>query len=78
MSKIANLFDTRSTLYDDIYANQVTNNLMHQEKQIRARITRDLILENFDDKSGVAILSGCGSGNLLLDLESGISSKCLV
>jgi 2-polyprenyl-3-methyl-5-hydroxy-6-metoxy-1,4-benzoquinol methylase len=79
VSKIANLFDTRSTLYDGIYANQVTNNLMHQEKQIRARITRDLILENFDDKSGGTILDvGCGSGKLLLDLEkSGISSKML-
>ncbi len=77
MSDVSKLFDDRSKTYDQIYSDVNPKKLLHQEKQLRLELVKQLILENSKRISDEIIVDiGCGMGNLLKSLrEDGLTSS---
>lgn len=75
MNDVSKLFDDRSETYNQIYSAN-PKKLLHQEKQIRLELAKQLILENSKKNSDETLVDlGCGMGNLLTSLKKeGLSS----
>ena len=70
MKDISKLFDVRSKRYTDIYRHSTPTRLLHQEKQVRAQVAKDLALKYSSDLDREVIIDvGCGMGNLLSSLR---------
>ena len=71
MKDISKLFDVRSKRYTDIYRHSTPTRLLHQEKQVRAQVAKDLALKYSSDLDREVIIDvGCGMGNLLFPKKS--------
>lgn len=77
MNDVSKLFDDRSKTYNQIYSDVNPRKLLHQEKQLRLELVKQLILEN--SKRGIdetLVDIGCGMGNLLKSLKKdGLTSS---
>ena len=77
MKKVSELFDSRSKKYNDIYTESHSKKLLHQEKKVRAKTVKELVVNYLSRiNNGIVVDVGCGMGNVLLNLrESGVKAE---
>lgn len=77
MSKVSELFNSRSKKYDHIYSGFNPIKLLHQEKRVRAELVEGMVIDCLSlTQKGKIVDVGCGMGNILLNLrEKGVVAK---